>query len=253
MKMPSLFVGHGSPMNAIEQNAVTAAWAELGAVLPRPKAVLAVSAHWESDGTRLLAVDSPETIHDFSGFPRELNAVKYPAPGNTALAKKLARELGAEPSFEWGLDHGVWSVLVHLFPKADVPVIPLSLDRGKSPAEHLAFARKLAPLRQEGILIFTSGNIVHNLRAYQRSLSATPYPWAEKFDAFAADALSKGDFAALAAYENQGCAAELSAPTPEHFLPLLYAAGASLPGDSLTFPVTGYQNASISMRSVKFA
>jgi len=241
-------------MNALEKNEVTAAWESLGAVIPKPEAILMISAHWETEGTKILASAKPKTIHDFSGFPEALFSVNYPAPGDVSLSKSIAKELGISTSADWGLDHGAWSVLLHLFPKADIPVIPLSLDRSKSPAEHLAFAKKLASLRKRNIMILASGNIVHNLRAIQRRSDAATYPWAEHFDQFVTEALEKRDFAALANYEKcASCAAELSVPTAEHYLPLLYAAGASLPEDKITFPITGFQNASISMRAVKFA
>ena len=256
-RMPILFVGHGSPKNAIEDNVWSRGFRGLARTLPRPRAVLAVSAHWYVAGTFLTDAEHPETIHDFGGFPDALYRVEYPAPGDPALARRVAGLLAgrkAALSAEWGIDHGTWSVLVHLLPAADVPVVQLSLDGRLPPAEHLALGRALAPLRDEGVLILASGNLVHNLSeafsAWRRGDAATP-PWAERFDAGVARALAGRDLAFLERALS-GPDGERAHPTPDHYLPLLYASGASAEGDEVTFPVTGFDMGSLSMRSVRF-
>jgi 4,5-DOPA dioxygenase extradiol len=255
--MPVLFVGHGNPMNAVEDNTWSRAFRELGRALPRPKSILAVSAHWYVEGTFTTANERPETIHDFGGFPQALYRVEYPAPGDPALARRTAQLLEghrASPSTQWGLDHGTWSVLVHLRPAADVPVVQLSIDGRLPPAEHLSIGRALAPLRDEGVLVLASGNVVHNLRhafgAWRRGETATP-DWARSFDEEVAAAVSRHDGAALVRLLDTEDG-RLAAPTPDHYLPLLYAAGASAPGDAVRFPIEGFDMASLSMRSVLF-
>ncbi len=255
--MPVLFVGHGSPMNAVEDNAWSRAFRSLATALPRPKAILAVSAHWYVDGTFTTAEEHPETIHDFGGFPEALYQVLYPAPGDVALARRAAALLTghrASPTTGWGLDHGTWSVLVHLCPAADVPVVQLSIDAHRAPAEHLAMGRALAPLRDEGVLILGSGNVVHNLRhaftAHARGETRPP-AWALEFDAGIARALSGGDHDALV-HALHTDAGKLSHPSPDHYLPLLYTAGASTPGGAVRFPVDGFDWASLSMRAALF-
>jgi 4,5-DOPA dioxygenase extradiol len=256
-RMPVLFVGHGNPMNAIEENAWSQGFRRLGALLPRPRAVLAVSAHWLARGTLLTASAQPETLHDFGGFPRALYEVKYPAPGDPALARRVADLLGAErarPSDEWGLDHGTWSVLRHTYPAADVPVVQLALDVRLGPAEHLALGRALAPLRDEGVLVLASGNATHNLRhafgAWQRGDTATP-AWAAAFDADLARALEQRDHSWLGR-ALEGEPGRLAHPTPDHYWPLLYAAGASDERDAVSFPITGFDMGSLSMRAALF-
>ncbi|HTT70132.1 MAG TPA: 4,5-DOPA dioxygenase extradiol [Anaeromyxobacteraceae bacterium] len=253
-RLPVLFVGHGSPMNAIEDNLWSRGFKALAATLPRPKAILAVSAHWYVAGTFTTAAEQPETIHDFGGFPDELYRVKYPAKGDPALARRVVELVGegrAAPNSEWGLDHGTWSVLVHLRPAADVPVVQLSIDGRLSPADHLALGRALAPLREEGVLILASGNLVHNLRhaftAWRRGEQATP-EWARTFDEAVAGAIAGHDTAFLvqALERSDG---QLAHPTPDHYLPLLYAVGASAREDPVRFPITGFDMASLSMRS----
>ncbi len=256
-RMPVLFVGHGSPMNAIEDNRWSRAFRELARGLPRPRAILAISAHWYVEGTFTTGAEQPETIHDFGGFPDDLYRVQYPAPGDPALAARVVRLVGerrASVSAEWGLDHGTWSVLVHLRPVADVPVVQLSIDGRLEPAEHLAIGRALAPLRDEGVLVLGSGNLVHNLRhafgALHRGETATP-GWASEFDLAIARALERHDADHLVGALASD-AGRLSHPTPDHYLPILYAAGASAPGDAVRFPIEGFDMASLSMRSVVF-
>jgi len=260
-RCPVLFVGHGSPMNAIEDNAWSRAFGTLAGLLPRPRAVLAVSAHWFVPATLTTVNDRPETIHDFYGFPDELYAVEYPAPGDPALARRISALLGkdragsgagAAPTEDWGLDHGTWSVLRHLFPAADVPVVQLSIHAGLAPADHLALGAALKPLRDDGVLVIGSGNLTHNLghamRAWSRGARATP-AWATAFDEAAAAAIGRRDTGWLidALNTREG---KLAHPTPDHWLPALYAAGAADERDAVRFPVTGFDYTSLSMRAV---
>ena len=254
-RMPVLFVGHGSPMNAVEDNPWSRAFRALAAGLPRPRAILAVSAHWYVAGTFATANERPPTIHDFGGFPDELYRIEYPAPGSPDLARRAVALVGdgrAALREDWGLDHGTWSVLVHLLPSADVPVVQLSIDGRLPPAGHLAIGRALRPLRDEGVLILASGNVVHNLghafAAWRRGDRATP-DWARDFDEGVAAALRARDEAHLAGALG-GAAGRLAHPTPDHYLPLLYAAGAADPDDPVRFPITGFDMGSLSMRSV---
>jgi 4,5-DOPA dioxygenase extradiol len=255
-RQPVLFLGHGSPMNAIEDNPWSRSFRALAAELPRPRAILAVSAHWYIEGTFTTANPRPETIHDFGGFSEALFQVQYPAPGDPALARRVVDLLAsrqAATSLRWGLDHGTWSVLVHLRPAADVPVVQLSIDGRLPPAEHLAIGRALAPLRDEGTLILASGNVVHNLRhafSAMRSGLTTPPDWARTFDAEVAAALVGRDHGALARALDTD-AGRLAHPTPDHYLPLLYAAGASTPEDPVRFPIEGFDLSSLSMRAVR--
>ena len=223
--MPALFVGHGSPLNAIEPNALHRSWRALGEALPRPRAILCVSAHWETRGVFLTAAEQPATIHDFYGFPKPLYAVHYPAAGDPALARRAAELLAGHDARldpARGLDHGAWSVLVAMFPAADVPVVQLSLDSRQPGAFHYGLAQKLAPLRDEGVLVLCSGNIVHNLGLFDFH-DPHPAPWAARFDAEVRARLAARDHAALVAWEALGPDARLAIPTPEHDLPLLYA------------------------------
>ncbi len=249
---PVVFLGHGSPMNALSNTRFGAAWRKLGATLPRPRAILCFSAHWLTRGTAVTAMDRPRTIHDFSGFPPELYERRYPAPGDPALAARV-RELLAPtevaPDQAWGLDHGSWGVLVHLYPDADIPVVQLSMDATKPPAFHYELARRLRPLRDEGVLILGSGNIVHNLRAI-RGVGAEPWPWAVQFDEAVKSALLRADDAALIDYQQLAPDAALSVPTVEHYLPLLYVVAQREADDSVTFPVEGLDLGSLSMRAV---
>ncbi len=257
-RMPVLFVGHGSPMNAIEDNEYRRQWqalgSEFGRRLPRPRLVLCISAHWLTQGWWLTAMDKPRTIHDFGGFPRELYAQQYPAPGAPRIAQEISRGI-AQPQLgldrEWGLDHGSWSVLKPMFPAADIPVVQLSIDYARPPQEHFALGGQLKGLRDRGVLIVGSGNIVHNLRTMRWDAGRDEaYEWAIQFDGWIAGRIERGELSALADFQELGQTAQLAHPTYDHFLPLLYAAGAVDPGQSPRFFNTGYQGASISMRSV---
>jgi 4,5-DOPA dioxygenase extradiol len=255
-KMPVLFVGHGSPMNAVLDNAWSRGFGTLGEGMPTPKAILAVSAHWYVPGTFLTSNAQPKTIHDFGGFPRELYEIQYPASGNEDLAKRVSGLLAAHTASlrdDWGFDHGTWQVLRHMRPNADVPVVQLSIDHRLPPAQHVAIGKALAPLREEGVLILGSGNIVHNLRHAIRGLSTGSTeipPWAEAFDAHITSALEQHDnaFLANALSDDTGRTAH---PSPDHYFPLLYTAGAASPDDKVTFPITGFDS-SISMRAVRW-
>jgi 4,5-DOPA dioxygenase extradiol len=258
-RMPVLFLGHGSPMNAIEDNAYRQSWqalgAEFGKSLPKPQLILCVSAHWITRGWQLTGMAKPKTIHDFGGFPQALFDQQYPAPGAPAVAREIAAgirepKVGLDES-EWGYDHGTWSVLKPMFPAADIPVLQLSMDYGRPPQEHFALGRQLAPLRERGVLVVGSGNIVHNLRATRRGTSPTQaYDWALDFDAKTAALLEQGALAELAEFQKLGQVAQLAHPTYDHYLPLLHAAGAAQPGEKLRFFNDNFQSASISMRSV---
>lgn len=256
-RMPALFVGHGSPMNAIEDNAWSRGFAGLADGLPRPRAVLAVSAHWYVRGTFLTADERPRTIHDFGGFPRALYEVDYPAAGSPDLARRVLALVGrAEEALTtgWGLDHGTWSVLARMLPRADVPVVQLSIDADLPPSGHLQLGRALAPLRDEGILVLGSGNATHNLSDAltrgARGDAATP-DWAARFDADVAKAAAQHDAAWLARALDTGDGAR-SHPSPDHFLPLLYVAGAADDRDDVAFPIEGFDFGSLSMRSIRF-
>jgi len=254
-RMPALFFGHGNPMNALQENAWTRSWAAVGAALPRPKAVLCVSAHWYLPASAVTAIARPRTIHDFGGFPRELYEVQYPAPGAPELAERVAQLLApADVAMDrsWGLDHGTWSVLVHVFPDANVPVVQLSIDETRPARWHYELAAKLAPLRDEGVLIMGSGNLVHNLHTYSwGNRSVEPYDWAIRFETLARNALGAANFAPLVDYESLGRDAMLAAPTPDHYLPLLYVLAQHQPGEPVTFPVEGFDGGSISMLAVQ--
>jgi 4,5-DOPA dioxygenase extradiol len=254
-RMPAIFFGHGNPMNAIAVNAYTKAWSRLARTFPRPKSILSVSAHWYVPGTSVTAMEAPRTIHDFGGFPRELFEFEYPAPGDPSLANRV-RELLAPVATGlddgWGLDHGTWSVLCHLYPDADVPVVQLSIDEIEPASFHFELGKRLAPLREEGVLVIGSGNVVHNLHAYAWGRhSAEPFDWAVRFEQKMREALLASDDAVLVGYESLGNDARLSAPTPDHFLPLLYIAGARHEEDGVEFPVEGIDGGSVSMLTVK--
>ncbi len=249
-RMPVLFIGHGSPMNAIELNPFSRAWIEIGRALPRPKAILCVSAHWETSGSSVTAEESPRTIYDFYGFPKELYEVSYPAPGAPDLAMQVQGMVQApvRTDLSWGLDHGAWSVLTRLYPEANVPVVQLSLNRSLTPQQHYDLARQLRPLRDQGVLILGSGNAVHNLRIMRWGDSA--YEWAEEFDRRVKGWIETRDHDALVHYERAGKEASLSIPTNEHYLPLLYALALQERDEPVRFFAEGVTLGSISMRSV---
>ncbi|MGN6280330.1 4,5-DOPA dioxygenase extradiol [Frateuria sp.] len=255
-RLPTLFLGHGNPMNALHDNPWTQAWSALGQRLPRPRGVLSVSAHWYVPETAVTAMAAPRTIHDFGGFPRELFEVQYPAPGDPDLARRVAellQPLEVRADLSWGLDHGSWSVLRHVFPAADIPVVQLSIDESQPPAFHYGLGQLLRPLRDEGILLVGSGDVVHNLHAYAWGRHPVePFDWALRFEALARELMRRGEHQPLLDYESLGRDAELSVPTPDHFLPLLYVLGASAPGEPVSFPVEGMDGGSISMLSVQF-
>lgn len=255
-KMPVLFLGHGSPMNAIEENEFVRGFRKISTEIEQPKAILCVSAHWETKGTKVTAMKNPPTIHDFGGFPKELFEVEYPAPGNPELAvetRHLVTSTEVHLDDKWGLDHGAWSVIKHMYPDANVPVIQLSLDYTKEPRYHYELAGELAKLREKGVLIVGSGNIVHNLRmvAWQHLNSSFGFDWAIEANQKMKDFILSGNHEALINYSGQGRAFQLSIPTPEHYLPLLYTLGLQQKEDELFLfndqPVGG----SLSMTSVK--
>ncbi|HYM29434.1 MAG TPA: 4,5-DOPA dioxygenase extradiol [Steroidobacteraceae bacterium] len=255
-RLPALFLGHGSPMNALHDNAWTRAWAALGARLPRPRAVLAISAHWYVPALAVTAMREPRTIHDFGGFPRALFEVRYPAPGDAALAQRVQELLApraVHADHSWGLDHGTWSVLRHVYPQADVPVVQLSIDATQPPGFHYELGARLQPLRDEGVLLLGSGNVVHNLHRYAWGNPAQPpYDWALRFESTVRTGLEVGEHAPLVDYAALGQDALLSAPTPEHYLPLLYVLGASHDGEPVSFPTQGISGGSVSMLAVQF-
>lgn len=256
-RMPAFFLGHGSPMNALEDNIYTRAWQKLGETVPRPKAIVAVSAHWFTRGTAVTAMENPRTIHDFGGFPQALFDKRYPAPGSPALAKQLQELLKpinvTADTSEWGLDHGTWGVLIKMYPDADIPVVQLSID-GTQPAEyHYQIGKKLAALRDEGVMIVASGNVVHNLRMVKWEGNTEPYPWAVSFNQYVLDNLSwKGaakDHPLVNFMQHEGAA--LSNPSVEHYLPLLYILGAWDGQEAIETPTDGIVMGSLSMMSVQ--
>ena len=251
--MPAMFIGHGSPMNALEDNRHTRVWAELGRTLPRPRAILAISAHWYVDACAVTAMGRPRTIHDFGGFPQALFDYQYPAPGDPALAvriQSLLAPLEVVADHEWGLDHGTWSVLAHMYPLADIPVVQLSVDARRENVFHYQLGKHLAALRDEGVLIVANGNLVHNLRAVRWEDSAVPYPWATRIEQRFKECIKQQDHAAPIDYATLDPEALVAIPTPEHYLPLLYVLGAQRPEDQVRFPVEGIELGSISMLSV---
>jgi 4,5-DOPA dioxygenase extradiol len=255
-RLPTIFFGHGNPLNALQDNVYTRGWAAISRSFEKPKAVLSISAHWYLPGTAVTAMREPRTIHDFGGFPRELYEIQYPAAGSAELARR-AQQLLAPTSVaidqDWGLDHGTWSVLCHVFPEADVPVVQLSLDETESPDFHYESGKRLASLRDEGVLVIGSGNLVHNLHTYAWGRHhVEPFDWAVRFEQRARELLVRGDPSLLIDYESLGRDALLSIPTPDHYLPLLYVVGARRPDDKITFPVEGFDGGSISMLCVKF-
>ena len=252
--LPTLFIGHGSPMHAVEDTEISRAWRAIGAALPRPKAILCVSAHWMTQGaTHVLTNVQPRTIHDFGGFPRQLFEQQYPAQGAPEFAQRV-RELAPEVLADdtWGLDHGAWAFLLHMYPEADMPVFQLSVDVRKSPAEHFALAQKLAVLRNEGVLIIGSGNVVHNLPAVRWQDNAPAYDWAVAFDATVADAIVRRDVATVVNF-SQIADVNLAHPTTEHLIPLLYVLGVwDTAREQVGFFNEVLELSSMSMRSMVF-
>jgi 4,5-DOPA dioxygenase extradiol len=254
--MPVLFVGHGNPMNALNRESLLArSWRAIGQGMPRPRAILAVSAHWYIRGTRVTAQVAPPTIHDFGGFPEELYEIQYPAPGDPQLAAQLISLLtptSVELDASWGLDHGTWSVLTHMFPDADIPVVQLSIDRDQPASFHYDLAQKLQPLRDDGVLILGSGNLVHNLHAYSwGDHSGTAYPWALEFETTARELIARHEHGPLIAYETLGEPALQSVPTPDHYLPFIYAIALCRGGEQYGYPVEGFDGGSISMLTMQ--
>ena len=254
--MPTIFFGHGTPMHAVSNNVYTDGWTTIGASLPRPRAILAVSAHWYIPGCAVTAQAAPPTIHDFGGFPRELYEMTYPAPGSPDLARRVQDLLAPLPvalDENWGIDHGTWSVLTHVFPRADIPVVQLAIDERQPPAFHYELGQRLAPLRAEGVLVIGSGNLVHNLHAYawgQHGVQA--YDWAVRFEERVRELLLAGNHGPLVACEELGRDAQLAVPTPDHYLPLLYVLGLRRQEDPVSFPVHGVDGGSVSMLAVRF-
>ena len=252
-RMPAMFFGHGSPMNTLEHNQYTETWRRLGETVSKPKAILAISAHWYTRGAAVTAMESPRTVHDFGGFPQELFEVQYLAPGDPALAarvRELLAPIDVQLDKSWGLDHGTWSVLVHAFPHTDIPVVQLSIDGTKPPSFHYELAQKLAPLRNEGVLIVGSGNVVHNLDRIQWAEAAKPYDWAVRFNDEVSSYLAARDHGPLIDYATLGEDARLSVPTPDHYLPLLYVIAQQDENEIISLPVDGIEFGSIGMLTV---
>lgn len=257
--MPALFIGHGSPRNGIEDTEFSRRWTSMAREIPTPKAVLVVSAHWFTKGTRITAMDFPKTIHDFGGFPKELFAVQYPAPGYPELAKETAgllRSAQVELDHDWGLDHGTWTIIKHMYPQANIPVLQLSIDYTKGPQYHYELAQQLFSLRKKGVLIVGSGNMVHNLRmvAWDKlNESGYGYDWANQMNSRFKQLIAEGDFKPLINYESLGKEAMLAIPTPEHYLPLLYTLGLKGEKDNASFFNDKAVAGSLTMTSVKFS
>ena len=254
--MPAVFFGHGNPMNALSRNQYTEAWAGIGASLPRPKAILCISAHWYIQDAAVTVSTAPRTIHDFGGFPRELYNVQYPALGDPELAARVQNLLAPLPVRRdegWGLTMATWSVLRHVYPQADVPVVQLSIDESQPPSFHYDIGQRIAALREEGILIIGSGNLVHNLHAYAWGQhTAEPYDWAVSFERRVRELLLSDETKPLIGYEHKlGKEAMLAVPTPDHYLPLLYVIGCRTESEPVSFPVEGVDGGSISMLAVR--
>lgn len=256
-RMPVLFVGHGSPMNGIQQNSFTKTLNDIGSKFPRPKANLVISAHWMTEGTWVTGMEQPKTIHDFYGFPQELFEVQYPAPGSSTLAESLQTKIEnfkINRNMEtWGLDHGTWAILRHIYPKADIPTLQLSLHMEQPPEYHYRLGKELSKLRDEGVLIIGSGNVVHNLRTMNWETYSQPYEWATEYDNWIKEKLLARDFSALTDDFQKTEAGRMSVPTPEHYYPFLYVIGAADERDHLDFHFEEIHNASISMRTLSFS
>ncbi len=252
-RYPVLFVGHGNPMNALLDNSYTQGWGMLGKSLPRPKAILSISAHWLTDGTKVHVSEHPKTIYSFSGFPKELSTIEYNCPGSplfATLTKQALMGTSVLEDTEWGIDHGTWVVLRHMFPHAHIPVYQMSIDVHRTPRAHYELGAQLQLLREKGVLIMGSGNLVHNLGQMSWEENAAPLEWAERFDTKATELLTDGNHDALIAYEQLGADAMLSIPAPDHYSPLLYIIGLQMKGDGVSFPVQGIAHGSVSMRTM---
>jgi len=253
-KMPVLFVGHGSPMNAIEENEFTEGWHSISHTLPIPNAIVCISAHWETKGTYVTAMEKPQTIHDFGGFPQALYDVQYPAPGSLKLAKET-KDIIAKANVgldeKWGLDHGAWSVIKHMYPGADIPVMQLSLDYQQDAQYHYDLAKELASLRSKGVLILGSGNMVHNLRIIDWNNPDNGFDWAQEANVKFKKLISENDHQQLINYRKLGREVELAVPTPEHFLPLLYALALKAENEEISFFNDKYVMGSLSMTSIR--
>ena len=258
VKLPALFVGHGSPMNAIEDNEFSQTWAKFGREIPKPKAVLVISAHWLTNGTFVTAMENPKTIHDFGGFPQELFKVQYPAKGSPELATETAKLIATTNvglDHEWGLDHGTWSIVKHMYPNADIPVLQLSIDYSKPAQYHFDLAQQLKSLRSKGVLLIGSGNMVHNLRmvAWDKLQEAEyGFDWAIEMNSIFKDKISNRDIQSLIAYEKLGTAAKLAIPTPDHYYPLIYSLALQDNQDEISFFNDKLVGGSLNMTSVKF-
>ena len=257
-KHPVLFIGHGSPMNGIEDNEFSRTWAKFGNEIPKPKAVLVISAHWLTNGTQITAMSNPRTIHDFGGFPQALFEVQYPAPGDSILAEetsKLITSTSVGLNHDWGLDHGTWSVVKHMYPNADIPVLQLSIDYNKPPQYHFELAKQLKSLRKKGVLIIGSGNMVHNLRMIDwNKMQETNYgfDWAIEMNTIFKEKIGNNDFKSLIEYEKLNAAAKLAIPTPDHYYPLLYAMALQENNDEIEFFNDKLVGGSLNMTSVKW-
>lgn len=252
-KMPALFLGHGSPMNVIEENPFATGWEQLGKSIPRPRAIVSISAHWETVGTHVTVMDNPRTIHDFGNFPQALFDIQYPAKGDPDLAARIqsiVKQTEVILDYQWGLDHGTWGVLTRMYPDASIPVLQLSLDKKLTPKDHYEVGKELKLLRDDGVLILGSGNIVHNLGQISFDPMEEPVAWAVEFDERIKQFLIKGNHQAILDFESLGEIARMSAPTPEHLLPLIYIIALQDKEERVTFPVEGIVAKSISMRAV---
>jgi 4,5-DOPA dioxygenase extradiol len=254
--MPCLFIGHGNPMNAVSKNAFTSVLEDLGQRIPGPKIILCISAHWMSEGTWITHMPRPKTIHDFHGFPPELFAVQYPAPGSPKIAEQIQSQLNpTEVHMDdelWGLDHGTWSILRHMYPDAKVPVLQMSIYMEKPPDYHFGLGQQLRKLRDQGVLIVGSGNIVHNLNVMNWEPGAKPFEWATEFDDWVKQRIIQREYRELLGEPQLSRSGKLSVPSPDHWYPLLYALGASDRSDELRFEYEGIENGSISMRTLSF-
>ncbi len=257
-KMPVLFLGHGSPMNAIQDNEFVKGFRDIASTIIKPKVILCISAHWETKGTKVTAMKMPRTIHDFGGFPQELHKVQYPAPGSPELAKMIQQTISStkvEEDYQWGLDHGAWSVLKHMYPQANIPVVQMSLDYTQAPAYHFALAQQLQALRYKGVLIVSSGNMVHNLAMIDwKNMNSNDfaYDWAREASQKLKEYIQKYDTHSLLHYHQQGKALQLAIPTPEHYLPLLYTLALRHPSDHLQFFNDKAVAGSLTMTSLKY-